>query len=763
MQSSEYGHIDLIRSLRVAIARVSTLVRIIFVVVSLIPAWTTEAVAGTVGVKTEGNSCILSWQGDEHIEVSFSRKAGLLRSPVKVRVDQREISFDGFYVAFNEEKEGYRTRSIKTDIEKDGVRVTHVLEHPKLQAPIRVVIKTWMVPENKTIRFEIETENGNSVHLDRLGIGKHQGRGLEPTRMYLTKMFVLDAPIQPFQLKYTYNSTRYWSFTMASGFTEMIGVDSVPRGFDFDASQGLYDMYTYCDSPITYSFVFTGKGAQEAISHYRSTLQMPAPSTLSQLPGRVTVMTGYPIRERYEDFLDELTGRGVRDFNWMAYAPWPGDREIVEPYGALYSVYDMYTDLFAEGPRKVKGWTPEWVRYEKPGQMKRGYWNSTWCLPNLYIEMAQKREQGTLGKELPNRGFLETPCTRFYNLAIFKQEVHPSALYLDVHASKVPEHYWDHLGKHYPVAEQLRQEKKFFEWARTFLGNVPVYSEVDGEAFAGIMDAGIFSPWPVPEKLGIKCGSWEYYPFIDQVHRERLLNSGAGAPFALADYNVQNMGLAIQFGRPQVISAYPGTPLANVQGRVQLYYLSSVFHRMLGLSGMDRVDFDASSIHRQIASYSNGAKIWSNRGDSDWEVEGLTLPPLGYLIKGSGGFLQYRARKGNQIVDVVRSSDYQYFSAEKAFDFGPIMTNGALGVRTPSSERIVMYEVLKPTSEIRLQLDRLPGTHSGQKVVKVWALLTRGRKVEVSFPDIQQEGNLVRIRPVEMATAVGYEMELAKP
>jgi len=51
----------------------------------------------------------------------------------------------------------------------------------------------------------------------------------------------------------------------------------------------------------------------------------------------------------------------------------------------------------------------------------------------------------------------------------------------------------------------------------------------------------------------------------------------------------------------------------------------------------------------------------------------------------------------------------------------------------------------------------------GQKVVKLWALLNRGRKVEVKFPDIRQEGNAVRIRPVEMATAVGYEMELAKP
>src|SRR5262249_46389425 len=156
-----------------------------------------------------------------------------------------------------------------------------------------------------------------------------------------------------------------------------------------------------CDPKISYTFVFTGRGAQEAIARYRAGLTIPAPPTLSQLPGRVTVMTGYPIGERYEDFLDELTGRGVRDFIWLAYAPWPGARERVEPFGALYSIYDMYTDLFPEGPRKAEGWTPGWVRYDQPGHMKRGYWNSTRCLPDLYVPMAQGlRRQGTLGREL---------------------------------------------------------------------------------------------------------------------------------------------------------------------------------------------------------------------------------------------------------------------------------------------------------------------------------------------------------------------------
>jgi hypothetical protein len=743
------------------------------ILASLICGFAGHASSATIATQSEGDTCRLVRQDDERMEISFSRSTGLLRSPVNVRVDDRSFSFDGFYVAFNGERDGYVTRSVRVESGRDSLGVTHLLEHPRLRSPIRVMVLISMSESNKAVRFQIDTGNGERLHLDRLGLGSHHGAGLSPTRMFVTKFFVLEPPIEPFKLKYNYNCLRYWCFTMQNGITEMVGSASTPRGFDFDDSTGTYDVHTYCDTNITYTFVFTGKGPQEAMAHYRSTIHLPAPTTLSQLPGRVTVMTGYPIRERYEDFLDELTGRGVRDFIWLAYAPWPGDRKLVEPYGALYSIYDMYTDLFPEGPRKAEGWTPDWVRYERPGLMKRGYWDSTRCLPNLYIPMANGlRRQGTLGRELANRNFLRTPITKLYNLRIFKEKVKPTALYLDVHASLLPEHYYDVRGRHYPLSEHLEQERRFFEWARKFLGNVPIFSEVDCEPFAGIMDAGVFSPWRTPETVGrsvepqsLKAARWEYYPFLDIIHRERLLNSGAGMPFALPDYNATNMGLAVSFGRPQIISGYPGTPQANLGGRVQLYYLSSAFHRMLGLSRMDRVDFgpsptgDGDDVHRQIATYSNGARIWSNRGHSDWEVEGLTLPQNGYLIVGTNSFRQYRARVQDQTVEVVRSDEYNYFFSEQPFDFGPVKISGAIALRSPARGQLIIYEVVRGGG-IEARLGQVPGTAAGQTLNRSWILLTRHRKVPLRFPDITQDGNTIRFGPPEMAATVGYELEL---
>ena len=228
-----------------------------------------RAHSAKVTTQLDGENCRLVWQGDERIEIAFSTMRGLLQSPVNVRVDDRSFSFDGFYVAFNGARDGYLTKSVSAEPEKDSVRVIHLLEHPRLSSPIRVVVRVSMSEQDKGVRFEINTDNGPSFHLDRLGVENHHGSGLAPKRMFVAKFLVLEPPIEPFKLKYNYNCLRFWCFTMESGITEMMGADSVARGFDFDGATGTYDLHTYCETKITYTFVFTGKGPQEAMAQYR--------------------------------------------------------------------------------------------------------------------------------------------------------------------------------------------------------------------------------------------------------------------------------------------------------------------------------------------------------------------------------------------------------------------------------------------------------------------------------------------------------------
>lgn len=731
------------------------------------------ALASPAEVKTQdrGDSVALIWKGDETIEVSISMEKGLYKAPVKVRVDDREISFEGFYVHINEIEEGYSVESTQCTLKNGGIEVEQVLRHPLLSAPEKLGFTLSMEPQDRGLRVDV-TSYGEGQHLDRLGIGDMSGEGLSADRMFFGRMYVLDRP-QAFEVEHNYNTCKAWCWKMENGLSALQATDGPAKGFRYDPEKGRYDLFTYCESPIHYLLLFTGKGPQEAIAEYRSTIHIPAPPTLSQLPGRVGVMTAYPIMERYEDFLNEWTGRGARDFVWLSYFPTPGDRARVEKYGALYATYDIYLDAFKEGPRKMEGWTPEIVQYRGTGKMVRGYWSSSWLLPDQYVKVATTRVMGVFGREFRNdkgeNDFVNSPATRYSNLAITKAEVNPSGLYLDVHASKAPHHYFDYQAGHHGAWEHMKGEKALFDFARDYLGNVPIWSEGGGEDYAGLMDGGWFMDWRPPQELGINCAGWEYYPFVDQIHRERLLNMGIYYP--LDHYDPDMVNAAILFGRPQAVSVYYGSLQDDVAGRLQVYYMTKAFHQMLGLSRLERVDFQDEDIHCPVVSFSNGARVWSNRSTMDWEVEGYTLPPMGYLIRGPEGFLEYRARQEGEIVDVVRSQGYDYFACPQRRDFGPIAMDGAVALVEKEPNRLMVYEVLKPKSGIALKLGEARGTTKGQKAIEVHAVLTRDRSIPLSFPDFRQPpdpqdpsqpGSIVEVRPAEMRETVGYEVVLGR-
>ena len=711
----------------------------------------------------------LTWEGDEKIQVSVSKSRGLFKAPLRIKVNDRALSLGGFYVHLSKQTNDFVVESTQAEVVSNRLEIVQALRHPHLDSPTKLRFSLWMEPQDGGLRVRVAVE-GRGQHLDRLGLGDHAGEGLAAQRMFFGRMYVLDQP-QAFEHEHNYNTCRFWCWTMANGLTELQATTGPARGFRFDPAAGRYDLYTYCESPIDYLFFFSAKEPSDVIMRYRNTIQVPAPPTLGQLPGRVGVMTAYPIAERYEDFLEEWTGRGARDFVWLSYHPTPGDRQRVQPYGALYATYDLYLDYFAEGPRKAADWSADKVQYRDNGKRVRGYWSSTWLLPELYVSEATQRVMGVFGHEFNDDdgkpGFVPSPATRYSNLAITHAEVGPNALYLDVHASKAPHHFFDSKGRHHGAWEHMRGEKALFDFARQYLGGVPIWSEGGGEDYVGLMDGGWFMDYRPPGELGIRAAKWQYFPFIDLVHRERLLNMSIYYPLDHYDTNMVN--LAILFGRPQAVSAYYGSRQDDVGGRLQVYYMTKAFHGMLGLSRMERIAFQDDDIDRCIVSYSNGARAWVNRSSSEWSVDEYRLPPMGYLVRGPGGFLEYRAIKDGQVVDVVQCGEYDYFSCAKPMDFGPIITDGAVAVARAGPDRLVVYEILKPGG-IVLKLGELRGTARTQRALQAWVVLTGNRRLELTFPDFRQRadpadrsklGNRVELRPVEMRNALKYEVLLS--
>src|SRR2546422_2647779 len=106
----------------------------------LICGFTGVALSEQITASFDGDATRLVRQGDERVEISFSRSTGLLNAPVNVRVDDRSFSFDGFYVEYNGERGGYLTQYLNGGIGKDSLRVNHLLEHPRPAPPLWVLV-----------------------------------------------------------------------------------------------------------------------------------------------------------------------------------------------------------------------------------------------------------------------------------------------------------------------------------------------------------------------------------------------------------------------------------------------------------------------------------------------------------------------------------------------------------------------------------------------------------------------------------------------
>ena len=95
---------------------------------------------------------LLTWRGDEVIEVAISKHRGLFQAPLRIKVNDRTISLGGIYVHINEQKEGFTVESTVARLRDARIEVTHVLRHPKLAEPTSVRAELWMEPQDRGLR-----------------------------------------------------------------------------------------------------------------------------------------------------------------------------------------------------------------------------------------------------------------------------------------------------------------------------------------------------------------------------------------------------------------------------------------------------------------------------------------------------------------------------------------------------------------------------------------------------------------------------------
>ncbi|NLH17790.1 MAG: hypothetical protein GX455_14530, partial [Phycisphaerae bacterium] len=131
------------------------------------------------------------------------------------------------------------------------------------------------------------------------------------------------------------------------------------------------------------------------------------------------------------------------------------------------------------------------------------------------------------------------------------------------------------------------------------------------------------------------CADWERVPWFDAVLHDKFIQHGVGYPGryeggrSTRDHGIESddyisdellLGHAMMIDRNGFVG----------NGAIRKYWLAQDFVRSIAMAKLSGVEYVEGDIHRQIVSWDNGAKVFVNRGEKDWTVQGRILPLYGY-------------------------------------------------------------------------------------------------------------------------------------
>jgi hypothetical protein len=167
------------------------------------------------------------------------------------------------------------------------------------------------------------------------------------------------------------------------------------------------------------------------------------------------------------------------------------------------------------------------------------------------------------------------------------------------------------------------------------------------------------------------------------------------------------------------------------------------------MDAIENVEFAGGDIHRQIITWESGAKVYVNRGESDWLVAGRCLPQYGCFA--ANGSIESSIEKINGIiVEQSRAPSRFYVNARASgpVDFGPVLTDGALRCQTKDDAIVITPLPDTAPFAVKLSPDRLPVPHSRDRELQsVVAVDADGKSIR--DVDFTVKGNLVEFQTRE--------------
>ncbi|MBN2475229.1 MAG: hypothetical protein JXB62_11510 [Pirellulales bacterium] len=480
-------------------------------------------------------------------------------------------------------------------------------------------------------------------------------------------------------------ATSFVGFDFAETFSLVQASSVPPSRLDFRPAERHYTLHVPHASTLTF---IPAENAFEAAKTWREVNGLAAGGGVRKLAGRfVFDLWGGRYRESDEAlqraFRYGLTDAAVVWHNWQR---WGYDYRLPDIYpanpqwgthdelqrlietckqaGVLFALHDNYIDFYPDA---------EGFSYEKQIAFHReGTPVEAWL------------NEGRGARSYRYRADAVEPFLR-RNLERIRKGLAPDAYFIDVWTSICPYDYWTADGQFFTRQFTNESWGRHFAWIRDLLGgHAPQISESGHDGLIGYVDgaqtnhlrvgnpvSGGRNSWCV---LDWRCADAERTPWFDVAHRDRFILHGAGYPSRYPGgldprlhgiYSDDYMATEVLTGHPAMV------PRAFDRDVVRKYWLLSELMRALALRRIQQVEFVGDDLHRQHVVYDGGGEVWVNRGLSDWDVAGVTLPPYGFLARAPGEKGPVEAaivRRDGLVVETARSAETLYFNGRRVVD-----------------------------------------------------------------------------------------------
>jgi len=485
-------------------------------------------------------------------------------------------------------------------------------------------------------------------------------------------------------------ATSFVGFDFDGGFSLVQGVDVPPNDLQVDPESRHYSLHVPHASTLTF---IPAENVWEGVKAWREVNGLKAAGGVEKLAGRfVFDLWGGRYGESHQQlqraFRYGLTDAAVIWHNWQR---WGYDYRLPDIYpanplfgtheelrqmadtckqaGVLFAPHDNYIDFYPD----AEGFSYEkQIAFQRDGTPVKAWLN-----------------EGRGARSYRYRADRVEPFLR-RNLNLIRDGLAPDAYFIDVWSSICPYDYWTADGQFFTRAYTNRSWGEHFAWIRDFLGNdAPQISESGQDQLIGWLDgaqtnhlrvgtpvAGDRHGWCVWD---VPCDDAERTPWFDAAHHDRFILHGAGYSGRYAGgldprlhgiYSDDYLATEVLTGHPTMVSRPFDRDV------VRKYWLTQDLMRALALRTIENVEYSAGGVsdgdlHRQHIRWSGGGEVWVNRGQTDWNVAGRTLPQYGFFarVPTEGGTVEASIdRRDGIIVEEARSPERIYVNARRVVD-----------------------------------------------------------------------------------------------